>query len=114
MVRWPTRTPGTSAMLLLVPDGRSPTGSRGRLIGSDLAQLRVERVAQAVAEEVEGEDGHEDGEARKIGEVVGDADEAASGREHRPPFGRRRLGPEADEAQARRGQDRGTEAHREI
>ena len=70
-----------------------------------LPHLRIERVAQAVAGEVDRDDGDEDGEARKGDDPGIGADEFARVREHRAPFRRRRLGAEAEEAEPRRFED---------
>ena len=68
-------------------------------------RLRIEKVAEAVAEEVEGEHGGEDREPGERAdppplEVLG-----AVG-DHRAPLGLRRLGAEAEERQAGEQQDR--------
>src|SRR4051812_45902072 len=55
-------------------------------------QLRVEGVAQPVAQQVEGEHGDQYGEAGKGDHPPGTLDELAAIGEERAPFGLRRLG----------------------
>ena len=83
------------------------SGSRARVPPwrSAPLQLGVERVAQAVAHEVEGEHGDQDGEAREGHHPPGAQDELARVGQHGAPFGRRRLGAEAEEAQGRGVED---------
>ena len=82
--------------------------------GAQLLQLGVERVAQAVAEQVEGQHGDQDGEAREGHHPPGAQHELARVGQHRAPFRRRRLGAEAEEAQCRGVEDRGGEAERRL
>src|SRR4051794_20728901 len=60
-------------------------------------QLGIERVAQSVAEQVERQHGHKDGEARKRHDPPGPQHEFARVGQHRPPFGQRRLRTETEE-----------------
>ena len=67
--------------------------------------LRIERVAQAVAQQVEAEADDEDGQARDGRDPPLVEQYLPAGGDHRAPFGRRRLGAEAEEAEAGGGQD---------
>src|SRR5688572_5014095 len=83
-----------------------------RAPAAPLLQARIERVAQAVAEQVEAEHRDEDrqpGEERQPG--VG-LDEGDVGLEVPPPAGRRRLRAEAEEAERGLHDDRGGDAER--
>src|SRR5712691_9012489 len=66
---------------------------------------RVEEIAQGVADEVESQDDHEDGEPRQQDDVRAQDHELTPGREHAAPVGRGLLGAEAEEGQPRRRQD---------
>src|SRR3712207_4117326 len=90
----------------------SPPAVRGPIRRSSLVARRwsdlhprVQRVAQAVAEEIEGENGDGDEHAGRDADVRVGADVGAPGREDRAPGGLRRLRAEAEEAQRRLGQD---------
>ena len=69
------------------------------------AAFGIEHVAQAVAEQVEAEADDEDGEPGHGRDPPLVEEELAAGGDHRAPFGRRRLGAEAEEAEAGGGQD---------
>src|SRR5438093_10250789 len=78
---------------------RSSTESRGGL--ATPAQLRVERLAQAVTDQVEPEDGDDDREPRDDREMWGALQVPIDVREHRPPLrggGVLRSEPEETEA----------------
>src|SRR5919202_1046995 len=72
----------------------------GRLAGP--LQLRVERVAQPVAQQVERQHGGEDGEAGEDRDVRRQLQELPAVAEHRAPLGRGRPDAQAQEAQAGR------------
>ena len=85
---------------------RSSMSSSAIAIARQRRELRVERIAQAVAHEVEREHRDQDRQAR-IGDHPRRAlDEFQRRGEHRPPFGRRRLRAEAEEAERRGVEDR--------
>src|SRR6185503_18975928 len=69
-------------------------------------QRRVEGVAQAVAEQVEAEHGDEDGQAGEGGDPPRRGEELAAFHDHVAPAGQRRLGAEAEIAEARLDEDR--------
>src|SRR5258706_10011849 len=81
--------------------------------GTDPPLRRVERVAQAVADEVDADDDEDEGEPRKHGEpplfrvVLAVHDQDAE-------RGRRRLDPETEERQRRLGEDRGGDDKRGV
>src|SRR5690349_6575392 len=68
-------------------------------------RLGVERLAQPVADEVEGEGDEDDDQAGEDGDVRRLAQHHPSVAHHDAPVGRRRLHPEAEEAQARADDD---------
>src|ERR671934_1342399 len=71
------------------------------------AELRVERLPQAVADQVEAEDGDHDRDPRDDGEEGRRLEVVVHVGEHRPPLRRRRvLRAEAEEAEARDVDDR--------
>src|SRR6185503_10457201 len=53
--------------------------------GRGLTHAGIERVAEAVAHEIDGEHGEEDGEAGEGGQPPGDAHEVAAERDHLAP-----------------------------
>src|SRR6266511_1379244 len=65
------------------------------MVGGRLLEARVERVAEAVAEEVEAEHGDEDGEAGEERQPGVGLDEGHVGLEVPSPARRRRLGAQA-------------------
>ncbi|KMS64599.1 hypothetical protein BVRB_018640, partial [Beta vulgaris subsp. vulgaris] len=69
-------------------------------------QLRVERIAQPVAEQVEGQHRHQDGETGESHDPIGAVDILPRIGQHGAPFRSRRLGAEAEEAERRRIQHR--------
>src|SRR5262245_40616069 len=71
-----------------------------------VTRSRIERVAQAVAEEVEGGDDEGEGAAGEGVHPPGGPDVGAGGGEHRAPFGGRGLGAESDVAETGGGEDR--------
>jgi hypothetical protein len=79
-----------------------------------LLQLGVECRPQAVAEEVEKQHRQEDGDAGEDGHVVGHPDVIPAFGQHGAPFGRGRLGPQPQEAQAGGRDDGGADAHGEV
>ena len=86
---------------------RSSTTSIAILVNGTqfISRLGIERVAQAVTQKVEGEAHHEDGRAgRRRDPPVIEHVEPSVG-DHGAPFGHRRLRAEAQEAQARRGEN---------
>ena len=76
--------------------------------------LRIERVAQAVAEKIEGEHREEDGDDGEDRRMRRRHEVGAGLVEHRAPFGHRRLRAESEEGERRRRDDRSTDAHREV
>src|SRR5690625_5884 len=66
----------------------------------------IERVADAVAKQVEGEYRHGDGQPREDEEPVGAGQEAAAAVEHFAPVCSGRLDAEPQETQARQAEDR--------
>src|SRR4051812_10584924 len=80
-----------------------------------VAQPRVEDVADAVAEHVEGEDGEEDGDAGTDAHPPEAVAEVGAGVvDVRAPGGRRRLGAEAEETETRLGKDGEGDAERRL
>src|SRR5262245_37702515 len=77
---------------------------------SELFQPRIERVAKAVAEEVEAQHGHEDRETREQRQPGVGLDEGDVGLEVPAPARRRRLRAQAQEAERRLHDDRGRDA----
>src|SRR3954465_5889705 len=75
-------------------------------------QLRVEGVAQSVANEVEGEDGDQNHQAGEGHYPPGAQDELAGVGQHSAPFRRRRLRAKSQEAERRRVEDRRRDAER--
>src|SRR5205823_694170 len=69
-------------------------------------QPRVEGVAEAVADEVEGRDGEQDGEAGKERQPGLRADVLAPVADEHAPFGRGNLRAETDKGKTRGGEDR--------
>src|SRR4051794_26379075 len=79
------------------------------------AQLRVERLAQAVADQVEAEHGDDDRDAGDDREVRGALQVAVDLRQHRPPLGRAGvLRPETEKAQPGDVDDRGRHRERAL
>src|SRR5690606_35820906 len=76
------------------------------LFSPAMYQAWVKRIAQAVAEEVEGENGDRDGDARGKDEMRGAEKLVAFAAEHTAPFGNRLLSAEADEGERGRFQNR--------
>ena len=70
-----------------------------------LPLLGIERVAQAVADQVEGEADAEDRRAREGHQPPALEHVAPADRDHRAPLRQRRLRAEPEEAEAGRGQD---------
>src|SRR5690606_10743415 len=68
-------------------------------------QVRVEGVADAVAEEVEGEHGDEDRRAGRDRHPPGVLEKVLAEGEHLPPAWGRRLHAEAEEREGRLGED---------
>jgi len=77
-------------------------------------QARVERVAQAVAEQVEGQHGNHNRQAGIKDEVRRTENLVALRAEHRAPFGRRRLGAQAEEGKRGGVEDGGGNAERAL
>src|SRR5882724_11952524 len=69
-------------------------------------QFRIERIAQPVAQKVEREHGHEDGDAGEIHDPGRAQEEFPGVGHHGPPFGGRRLGAEAEEPEGGGVEDR--------
>src|SRR5579864_3453382 len=97
--RTPQRIVFTGTLLSVVSSG--PPGS----LGSE-TQAGVERVAQAVAQEIDGEDGQHDGDAGEEGHPPGVLEKLASLGQHVSPLRCGRADPQAEEAQRRPGDDR--------
>ena len=74
----------------------------------------VERIAQAVAQHVQGKDGQHDGQAGEGQHPPVVADILAGGGEHRAPLGYGRLHAEADEAEAGGVEDGVANAERRL
>src|SRR4029453_8911792 len=68
-------------------------------------ELRVQGVAQPVAQQVDAERRQRERGAGERGEPPRDVQEVAALREHAPPRGRRRLDAGAEKADARLGAD---------
>src|SRR6266511_3644016 len=78
-------------------------------------KLRVERLAQAVADEVEPEDRDDDGDTRNDRKVHRSLEVSLDVRQHRSPLRRSGiLGPEAEEADPGDVDDRGGERERPL
>src|SRR5215472_2500232 len=99
--------PGSRAKIEQVMGHTSGGRSRG-------SQPWVECVAEAVAYQVQAQDGQEDGEAREEGEPRRLANELAAEAQHRTPGGCWRLGAEAEEAQRGLGQDGVRQRQRDL
>src|SRR5262249_56648545 len=69
------------------------------------AQPRVERVSKPIADQVEGQDGAEDGEPREGCQVGVTEDVVTREAQHAAPLRRRRLDPQPQEAEGRGQQD---------
>lgn len=78
--------------------------------GRSAAEVGVEGCLQGLAEEVAGEDGEGEGQAGVEEDVGRGKDGAAALAEHGAPLGRRRLGAEAEEAEAGGLEDGGADA----
>ena len=91
-------------------------GALARSLGvsSVSGQPRVERVAQAVAEEVEAEHGQRERDAREDHRSGEREQLVALEPDHRAPLGLRRLGAEAEERQGGDLEDRGADAERAL
>src|SRR4029077_4473747 len=76
--------------------GRWRFRANARRLRHLFAVLRIERVDEAVAEEVEAHHGGHDCRAGKNRQMIRQAEVAAAGGEHRPPRRRRRLHAEAE------------------
>src|SRR5262249_59055172 len=97
--------PGNSTRRSLTSSRSAVTASVARLM------LGIERVADAIADQVDGEHRDEDRKSRETdGPPIVDEARARQGG-HQPPFRSRRLGADADEAERGRGQDGITEVH---
>lgn len=73
--------------------------------GPVLAQVRIEKIAEAVTEHVEGEDGEGDGHPGKDGHPRGLAHEALRFLQHLSPRGDGRSGAETEVGQPRLGEN---------
>ena len=113
----PTISPASTSSSASSTTGRVPNAICRSRIGSFIAGTsapRVEQVAQAVTEQVEGERGQQDrdpgeGHEPPLGREVG-----LALRHHQPPLGRRVLGAEAEERQRRGGQDHPADVERDL
>src|SRR6185436_14179707 len=105
--RMPDRAPrATPERTTPSPSGGPRQGARQQPRGSVGPEPRVERVAQAVAHEIEPQDRQHDGGAGEEEHPPGAAGEVlVRVRQHGPPLGRRRLGSQPQEPQGRRFQD---------
>src|SRR5688572_2154479 len=86
--------------------GRSSAGGPAARGSSANAEAGIERIAQRVADQVEGEDGEADGQSGEDGQprrALGELEAAAA--QHQPPRGRRLGDAEAEEAERRFEQD---------
>src|SRR5262245_652937 len=96
--------------------------SRMRILGIDSSLslssrrsddvLRVERVPQAITDEVDGDDGHEDGDAREDRRPGCDEHVGLRVLQHVSPAGRGWLDAETEEGQRTLGDDRRRNAQR--
>ena len=77
-------------------------------------QLGIQRGPQAVAKEIEKQDGQENGDAGENGHVIRHPDVIPAFRQHGAPFRRRRLGAQPQKAQACRRDDGCADAKRKI
>src|SRR5690606_8574404 len=77
-------------------------------------QLRVERIAQPVADEVDGQHRDQDRKSREGHHPPGTQDELPRLGQHRSPFRGWRLRPEAQEAEGGGVEDGGREAQRRL
>src|SRR5262249_45597454 len=85
--------------------GANPGRARGTRRRAVQFEAGIERVAEAVPEQVDGEDGDGDDQPREGREPPGGAQEVAAVAEHGAPVGGRRLDAESEEAQCRAGDD---------
>src|SRR5436309_6607430 len=116
--RWGRRTTARSrsgASSRSFPPTRRPRPPRAAwrwkvLAPPALLEPRIERVAQAVAEEVEAQHGDEDGKAGKERQPGGGLDERDVGLQIPPPARRRRLRTQPEEGQRGLDDDRGRDA----
>src|SRR5690606_41929941 len=79
-----------------------------------LPQMRVEQIAQGVAQEIKAKADHEDRDAGHRCHPPLVEDEFATGGDHGAPFRQRRLGAEADKAQSDRKSTRLNSSHVKI
>ncbi len=77
-------------------------------------QLRIEHVAQAVADEIDADRQSEDDEARNGRHMRRHLDQIAALAEHAAEIGLRRLRAEPEEAQARRLEDHPADRRRDA
>src|SRR5439155_18896139 len=104
---WRSRTESTA------PSGISASSTGSRSVS--VRRLRVKRMAQAVAEEVDGKDGEQDEQAGEVDEIRGvGAHGAIRLGKHRPPRQVRRLDAEAEERERRLGDDRQAHDERRV
>src|ERR1035437_7601281 len=109
-VQWPTVTPATSVMALRGPGGRLPMCGNGL----DAVNFRIQRIAQAVAQQIEGQHGKKNRQTGKQRHMRCVDHVGARLVEHGAPFGCRRLRPHAEETQTGCRDDRGSQAHAEV
>src|SRR5690606_12938173 len=93
---------------------RAARRPRGPVVARPSIGVGVDRVAQAVAEEVEGEHDEREREARVDGEVRVGAHRGDALRDHGPPARRGRRRADPDEAQERLGGDEGGDRERDV
>src|SRR5690606_6767119 len=75
-------------------------------------QFRVKRIAQTVANQVDGENSNQDSKAGESNDPPGTQDELTRFGKHRAPFWRWRLRAHAKKAQSRNVEDGVGERHR--
>src|SRR3954466_7633375 len=93
---------------------RSCSGTESSPLDLRALLLRVERVAQAVSEEVHAQHDDEDCESREPHQPRRDEHLALRGVEEVPPRRRRRLDPEPEEGEHGLGEDRGGDGERHV
>src|SRR5690349_18670171 len=101
-------------LIRFFPISLTVSGGTGGAAPDRSAGPGVEGVAQAVAEEVEGQDGDEDGQAGRQHEPRVDLVPARGRAEHPAPRRRRRLDAHPEEGQGRLEEDVGRDQQRRV
>src|SRR5262249_15318926 len=99
-------TPRTASTVLSRPGKRTQRSSTARIVAiRRSADLRIEDVPEPIPEQVEAEAHDEDRDPRHWRHPPRVEEVRAARGDHGAPLGRRRLGPEPEEAQPGRGEN---------